>query len=94
VAGILRSLDYAGAATGRPDRPDVRRWVATASRAFLAGYCQGPLSFEQRALLDAYLVDKVCYEVVYETRQRPTWAPIPLHALTAMAQAQPGSDLQ
>ena len=92
VAGIMRSLDYAGAATGRPDDPDVRTWVARAGRAFLAGYCHGQLSFEQRVLLDAYLVDKVCYEVVYETRERPAWATIPLHALTVMAQAEPGTD--
>ncbi|MDO5513511.1 hypothetical protein, partial [Corynebacterium sp.] len=63
VAGILRSLDYAAhVAEAGPE------WAEAASDAFLAGY-----GVERTPLLDAYVLDKALYEVVYESNHRPDW---------------------
>jgi maltokinase len=65
-------------------------WVARNSDAFLAGYAAGggtdPIA--QLVLLRAYQVDKAVYEVVYETRNRPSWVPIPLAAVNRLAAGQ------
>lgn len=47
---------------------------------FLAGY--GRPADQQ--LLTALLIDKVVYEVAYESRNRPDWVEIPLRALRAL----------
>jgi predicted trehalose synthase len=39
-------------------------------------------------LLDAYLIDKACYELSYELNNRPEWAGIPLSGLLQLAQPQ------
>jgi len=83
VAGLTRSLDYA-----RSTHPDSRShqaedWYRQARAGFLAGYLdQDPEALPGR-LLTAYEVDKAVYEMVYELRNRPTWAGIPRHALKA-----------
>ncbi len=79
VAGIIRSIDYAAhfhshSGTDGPAEPAA--WAADASGEFLAGY-----GVESSPLLDAYVLDKALYEVVYETDNRPGWVDIPLAAV-------------
>lgn len=79
VAGMLRSFDYVRGAHQEPTSPEARRWAKEAASAFLDGYCDGD-EVDQVAL-SAYQVDKAVYEVVYEVRNRPHWAHIPLGAV-------------
>jgi len=62
------------------------RWVSTAFlRAYLqesAGGDHLPKDVEQaQVLLDAYLLEKALYEVVYELNNRPDWVAIPLRGV-------------
>ncbi|OYO19290.1 phosphotransferase [Enemella dayhoffiae] len=102
VAGMLRSLDYAGGFAvrnaGSPAQ-DARAWVAATSTAFLAGYSglaedsgEKSLAPGDRSVVDAYLGDKAVYEVVYEARNRPAWLDIPLAALGILADSRPTDD--
>jgi predicted trehalose synthase len=61
-------------------------WAAEARDAFCAGYgsVTGHDPRDQAALLAALELDKALYEVVYEARNRPTWLPIPLAAVTRL----------
>ncbi|AEG44965.1 maltokinase N-terminal cap-like domain-containing protein [Isoptericola variabilis] len=81
VAGMLRSFGYA-AAVGRAPDP---AWETEAADAFLAAYretvASGLEPDTDAAALTALVLDKALYEVVYETRQRPTWVGIPLAAV-------------
>jgi maltokinase len=81
VAGMLRSFGYA-AAVGRAPDPS---WETEAAEAFLASYRETVVSgleaTTHEAALTALVLDKALYEVVYETRQRPTWVEIPLAAV-------------
>ncbi|HEX5859194.1 MAG TPA: aminoglycoside phosphotransferase [Microbacterium sp.] len=90
VAGMLRSFDYV-AGSIRLDQPDrsresVREWALTARRSFLAGYAEasGADLAATRHLLDALELDKAVYEAIYESRNRPTWIPIPLRAISRL----------
>ena len=63
-----------------------RLWERSVAAEFLRGYREatadaaflpaGPEEF--RKLLDAYLLNKALYEVLYELNNRPTWVRIPL----------------
>lgn len=86
VAGIVRSLDYA-AAVGGARSP---RWTTTARTAFVEAYRRaigdddgtaGLSDATTEAILRALILDKALYEVVYESRNRPAWEPIPLTAV-------------
>ena len=89
VAGMLRSFDYAARhqLIGHPEQAaltDVARdWVRRNAGAFCAGYAEGggldPAA--NHVLLRALQLDKAVYEVLYETRHRPSWLPIPLDSL-------------
>lgn len=86
VAGMLRSLDYAGG-SAEQERPSVsaREWVDNGVTAFLDGYFGTAADArEHDHLLRAFLLDKALYEVVYEARNRPTWLPIPVAAITRL----------
>jgi maltose alpha-D-glucosyltransferase/alpha-amylase len=70
--------------------PWARLWEQAASAEFLRAYRRtarrGVLPSDPaaaRMLLDAYLLDKACYEVLYELNHRPAWVWIPLRALLA-----------
>ncbi len=82
VAGMLRSLDYAGRTADRSSPPagyDADRWVAAARAAFLAAYGVGG------PLVDAFELQKACYEVRYEAGNRPDWRWLPLEAIERLA---------
>jgi maltokinase len=89
VAGMLRSFDYAARHQVLEHPGDDRlksvapSWVAECQDAFLTGYGEAGGEDPRRdaALLRALILQKAVYEAVYEARHRPTWLPIPLHAI-------------
>ena len=100
VAGLLRSIDYAGAAlindTGIGTAPIdetqrdrlIAEFRARASRAFLKDYWMARgsgSSADERALLDLFLIEKAAYEITYESANRPTWIGVPLAGLFTLA---------
>jgi maltose alpha-D-glucosyltransferase/alpha-amylase len=99
VAGLIRSLDYAAAATLAPNNVTaaavsdearsafVMRLRDSATAAFLKAYraAVGDLpGMTNDDLLDFFLIEKAAYEVAYEAANRPAWLPIPLHGLSAL----------
>ena len=100
VAGLLRSIDYAGAAL--IDRNDVGtapveeegprseivvQFRQRASKAFLRGYWKATCVEDTpaaRALLDLFLIEKAAYEISYEAANRPTWIGVPLAGLSSL----------
>lgn len=95
VAGMLRSFDYAARhllveseGVGGPHleyRAD--EWAARNQAAFCDGYTevQGGDPRDDAALLRAFEIDKIVYEVLYEAHNRPTWLPIPMSAVRRLA---------
>ncbi|MCU1444411.1 phosphotransferase [Cryobacterium sp.] len=91
VAGMLRSFSYVGAtiAQGNPAaEPAAQAWRRCARAAFLEGYHAqaGTSPAGQEALLAAFELDKAIYESVYESRNRPSWLPIPLRAVQRLVE--------
>ncbi|WP_248958093.1 maltokinase N-terminal cap-like domain-containing protein [Sphaerisporangium perillae] len=90
VAGMLRSFDYAARhlLAGHPDaealEPRAAEWSQRNRAAFIAGYSAGSgrIHGDDAVLLRALELSKAAYEVVYESRNRPAWLPIPLAAFT------------
>lgn len=92
VAGMLRSFDYVAGSVQRshPDAAEsVTAWAAAARAAFLVGYqSRSGLDLRaNRALLDAFEIDKALYEAVYEARNRPGWLEIPTAAIGRLVRA-------
>jgi maltokinase len=93
VAGMLRSFDYAAGATlrefgtGEQLARRAHEWSARNRDAFIDGYAQAThaLTPEAEVVVRAYEADKAVYEAVYEARNRPSWLPIPLHAIARLA---------
>jgi maltokinase len=89
VAGMLRSFDYAARhqLLTHPERERLAEmaseWVRRNADAFCAGYAAagGLDPARHSALLRALLLDKAVYEVLYESRNRPTWVVIPMASL-------------
>jgi maltokinase len=89
VAGMLRSFDYAARyqLITHPERerlaPVASEWIRRNADAFCAGYAEagGLDPGRNSVLLRALLLDKAVYEVLYESRNRPTWTAIPLDSL-------------
>jgi predicted trehalose synthase len=96
VAGMLRSFDYAARHSTVGLDPEDRRvlaaqaWAAACREAFLDGYAEGGAEDPRNygVLLRALELDKALYEVVYETRNRPTWLGIPLGAVRRLLVAK------
>jgi maltose alpha-D-glucosyltransferase/alpha-amylase len=81
----------------RPDdlgrmMPWAKVWERSVSAEFLRAYRATSLgsphvpagSSEFRKLLDAYLLDKALYELLYELNNRPTWVRIPLEGILSL----------
>jgi maltose alpha-D-glucosyltransferase/alpha-amylase len=83
VAGLLRSLDYAARTAERDAGLDADGWLPEARAAFLEAY--GGIGAGQRGLLDAFELEKACYEVRYEANNRPDWRWLPLAAVERIA---------
>lgn len=88
VVGMLRSFDYAaGHVALHSDEPRIgelaRHWAQECRTAFLAGYetATGVDLGDHGLLMEALWLDKALYEVVYETRNRPSWIDVPLSAV-------------
>jgi maltose alpha-D-glucosyltransferase/alpha-amylase len=75
--------------------PWARVWYCWVSAAFLKAYgaVAGQGAFlpqtqeERQVLLDAYLLEKVLYELRYELNSRPDWVNIPLQGLLELVAA-------
>jgi trehalose synthase-fused probable maltokinase len=96
VAGMLRSIDYAGVtAAADPADPRAASWRDVASAAFVRGYRRvaRAAAFVPRtdAAFDravaAFVVEKAAYEVVYEASHRPEWIGIPVEGLRLAVRA-------
>ena len=99
VAGLLRSIDYAGAAlrdgkgvATAPIEEEKRNRVieefrTRAAHAFLKEYwtVRGTgRSASERALLRLFLIEKAAYEIAYEAANRPAWIGVPLAGLARL----------
>jgi maltose alpha-D-glucosyltransferase/alpha-amylase len=100
VAGLLRSIDYAGAAlregkgvaAAPVEEAKLNRVIdefrRRAAQAFLKEYwaVRGTEgSASERALLGLFLIEKAAYEIVYEAANRPTWIGVPLAGLARLS---------
>ena len=94
------ALDRSVAATDMDmqaaDRSDLaawaRLWQNSASSMFLWAYRDMieaaaallPPAKESQALLNAYLLEKALYELLYELNNRPTWIHIPINGILTL----------
>ena len=87
VAGMLRSFDYVAGSLAVAGVEGGAAWAATARAAFADGYSEasGRDLTDNRAVLDAFEIDKALYETVYEARNRPTWLEIPVAAIRRLS---------
>ena len=84
----------------QPLEPWADQWQQSAAREFLTAYTEtlsanaalAPKPREARALLDAYLLDKALYELLYELNNRPAWVHIPLTGILALLQSHDAAE--
>lgn len=96
VAGMVRSLDYAGATLiqqtdDERERVALATWVKDASDAFVASYRTAVSDADLplvpgddeafSSVLNLMIAEKALYELRYEMNNRPDWLWIPLDAL-------------
>lgn len=86
-----------GVESDSPARALLERWASfwnsLVTAAFLRAYFAeaGSAAFvpaaagERRRLLDAFILQKACYEVSYELNNRPDWVSIPLRGILTLA---------
>ncbi|MDF0530992.1 phosphotransferase [Tsukamurella sp. 8F] len=96
VAGILRSLDYAGRSPLQDAGPGpsaqlrfrADEWTRRNRDAFCTGYAReaGADPRDTPAALRAFELEKALYEAVYEAQNRPSWIELPLHAIDVLTQ--------
>ncbi len=93
VAAMLRSLDYA-ARIVLLDHPDdsqrayrASEWVERNADAFCNGYAAaaGHHPRDDAVLMRALITEKAVYEVIYESRMRPSWTALPMAAIERLA---------
>jgi maltose alpha-D-glucosyltransferase/alpha-amylase len=97
VAGLLRSFDYAAAATLDPKNTTaaqvpheqrvafVTRLRDGAKQVFVEAYQESAGKISSSELLDFFLIEKAGYELAYEAANRPAWIPIPVQGLARLA---------
>lgn len=103
VAGMVRSLDYAGAtlmqgAANEHERAELATWVKNASEAFVDAWRQAvaesPLQLSPvnddafASVLNLMIAEKALYELRYEMNNRPDWLWIPLGALQRLIETE------
>ena len=97
AAAALRAAAVKYGAEAAGFKPGAEEWRAIASGAFIAGYVESaaglPSVPEDREafgrMLDFFLIEKACYEIVYEASHRPDWAAIPIGGLVALLKGAP-----
>ncbi len=88
VAGMLRSLDYAARTAATTSSSLDPTWLVAARSAFLGAYARGGrIGPSELALIDAFELEKACYEVRYEAANRPDWLWLPLAAVERLVAA-------
>ncbi len=97
AGAALRAAAGKYGAEARQFKAGAEEWREAASQAFLAGYAEtaGDLAslpssrddFDR--MLAFFLIEKACYEIVYETRHRPDWVAIPASGLAALMKGTP-----
>ena len=83
---MLRSLDYAARsaeAGAHASGFEADAWLDGARSAFLGAY--GAIGPSEAALVEAFELEKACYEVRYEANNRPAWRWLPLAAVARLA---------
>jgi maltokinase len=93
VAAMLRSLDYAARIVLLDHPGDSQRayraaeWVEHNTDAFCSGYAAaaGRDPRDDAVLLRALETEKAVYEVIYESRMRPSWTALPMAAIERLA---------
>ncbi|SAK56372.1 trehalose synthase [Caballeronia temeraria] len=93
VAGLLRSIDYAGAfavkeVNGTDGAAILHTSISAAGKGFLRAYqdssgteVTASLTGDEPDLLNLFLLEKAAYEVCYEAANRPDWLLIPVRGM-------------